>query len=132
MSNTETIDAAQAGRELNIERCAEAVAAAERLLHLARSGVRKQVDAAGHLGKVQASAHGLAWVATYVEALRQMLGWARRLEAEGRLGRLEQLITAAAFGEYLAQLAGGIPMSQGETVRLAALGVPRAELRRFE
>jgi (2S)-methylsuccinyl-CoA dehydrogenase len=90
------------------------------------------VAEAGDLDRAQAAAHGLAWVATYVEALRQMLGWARRLEAEGRLAEMERLIAAAAFGEYLAQLAGGIPMSQGETVRLGALGVPRSEIRRFE
>ena len=119
-----------AGR--GFERHAEAVAAAERLLHLTRSGVRKAVAAAGDLDKAQAAAHGLAWCATYVEALRQMLGWAKRLEAAGRLTDMERLITSAAFGEYLAQLAGGIPMSQGETVRLSALGVPSAELRRFE
>jgi len=122
----------EANPELSLARCAEAVTAAERLLHLARSGVRKAVAEAGDLDRAQAAAHGLAWVATYVEALRQMLGWARRLEAEGRLAEMERLVAAAAFGEYLAQLAGGIPMSQGETVRLAALGVPRAELRRFE
>ena len=57
---------------------------------------------------------GLAWLATYVEALRQMLGWAERLESAGRLGELEALILQAAYGEYLAQIAGGIPMSQGE------------------
>jgi (2S)-methylsuccinyl-CoA dehydrogenase len=45
---------------------------------------------------------------------------------------MEQLMLTAAFGEYLAQICGGIPMSQGETVRLAALGVPRSEIRRFE
>ena len=100
---------ARQSRELDLARCADAVAAAERLLHLVKSGVRRQVDAAGDLDKAQAAAHGLAWVATYVEALRQMLGWARRLEEGGRLGRIEQLIAAAAFGEYLAQLAGGIP-----------------------
>ena len=132
MSSVSAIRKSQAAPELNLERCAEAVTAAERLLHLAKSGVRKAVDAAGSLDASQAAAHGLAWVATYVEALRQMLGWARRLEAEGRLTEIERLITSAAFGEYLAQLAGGIPMSQVETVRLSALGVPRAEIRRFE
>jgi len=116
----------------DLEAHAAAVAAAERLLHLARSGVRQAVARAGGIDAAQAAAHGLAWCATYVEALRQMLGWARRLEAAGRLGEIERLILAAAFGEYLAQLAGGIPMSQGETVRLAALGVPRPDLRRFE
>ena len=122
----------QAGSGLDLERYQDAVSAAERLLHLAKSSVRKSVDAAGGLDAAQAAAHGLAWLATYVESLRQMLGWARQLEAAQRLGELERLITTAAFGEYLAQLAGGIPMSQSETVRLAALGVPRAEIRRFE
>jgi (2S)-methylsuccinyl-CoA dehydrogenase len=123
---------AQAGPGLNFEGCADAVTAAERLLHLAKSGVRKSVAAAGEFDKSQAAAHGLAWVATYVEALRQILGWVRRLEAEQRLTEMERLIATAAFGEYLAQLAGGIPMSQGETVRLSALGVPRSEIGRFE
>jgi (2S)-methylsuccinyl-CoA dehydrogenase len=116
----------------SLERYQDAVSAAERLLHLARAGVRKSVDTAGGLDAVQAAAHGLAWLATYVESLRQMLGWARRLEGAERLSAMERLVTAAAFGEYLAQIAGGIPMSQNETVRLAALGVPRAEIRRFE
>jgi (2S)-methylsuccinyl-CoA dehydrogenase len=122
----------QGCQELNLERYQDAVSAAERLLHLARAGVRKSVDTAGGLDAVQAVAHGLAWLATYVESLRQMLGWARRLEGAERLSEMERLVTAAAFGEYLAQIAGGIPMSQNETVRLAALGVPRAEIRRFE
>ena len=98
--------------------------AAERLLHLAKAGVRSTVDGSrGGLDAAQAAAHGLAWLATYVEALRQMLGWAKRLEAEQRLSEFERLLLTAAFGEYLAQIAGGIPMSQGETVRLGALGV---------
>jgi (2S)-methylsuccinyl-CoA dehydrogenase len=124
--------AAGAGGAGRLARCGEAVAAAERLLHHARAGVRTRIDAAGGLDAEQAAGHGLAWLATYVEALRQMLGWAKRLEAAGRFGRAEELLLAAAFGEYLAQIAGGIPMSQGETVRLPALGVARSELRRFE
>jgi (2S)-methylsuccinyl-CoA dehydrogenase len=115
------------------ESCAEAVTAAERLLHLAKAGVRSTVEAtSGGLDAAQAATHGLAWLATYVEALRQMLGWAKRLEAEQRLSEFERLLLTAAFGEYLAQIAGGIPMSQGETVRLGALGVARADIRRFE
>jgi (2S)-methylsuccinyl-CoA dehydrogenase len=132
MSSASASAKSPASPQLDLERCAEAVVAAERLLHLAKSGVRKAVEASGSLDSSQAAAHGLAWVATYVEALRQMLGWAKRLEAEGRLTEMERLITSAAFGEYLAQLAGGIPMSQVETVRLSALGVPRGEIRRFE
>jgi len=128
MANAQTGAVRSARQEL----CAGAVAAAERLLHLAKSSVGSSLRAAGRLDALQAPAHGLAWLATYVEALRQTLAWASRLEAEQRLSEIEQLLTSAAFGEYLAQISGGIPMSQGETVRLAALGVPRSEIRRFE
>ena len=121
-----------AGEARLIDQCADAVSAAERLLQLAKSAVRKTVDGAANLDDAQAAAHGLAWVATYVESLRQMLGWARRLEADGRLTEMERLLLTAAFGEYLAQLGAGIPMSQNETVRLASLGVPRSDIRRFE
>jgi (2S)-methylsuccinyl-CoA dehydrogenase len=123
---------AGAAQSATLDDFSAAVAAAERLLHHAKSGVRAEVEAAGDGDPAQAAAHGLAWLATYVEALRQMLGWARRLEANGRLGEMERLLLGIAFGEYLAQIAGGIPMSQGETVRVAALGVSRAEIRRFE
>jgi (2S)-methylsuccinyl-CoA dehydrogenase len=113
--------------------CADAVVAAERLLHCAKGSVRSAVAAApGGLDAAQAAAHGLAWLATYVESLRQMLGWARRLHEGERFTELERLLLTAAFGEYLAQIAGGIPMSQNETVRLRALGVARSEIARFE
>ncbi|MBX9588993.1 MAG: acyl-CoA/acyl-ACP dehydrogenase [Hyphomonadaceae bacterium] len=129
MSATSTAPAAKAGKH---EHYAQAVAASERLLHHAKSAVRAHVETAGGLDAAQAAAHGLAWLATYVEALRQTLGWAERLEAAGRAGEMERLLLTAAFGEYLAQMAGGIPMSQGEMVRPAGLGVSQAELRRFE
>jgi (2S)-methylsuccinyl-CoA dehydrogenase len=115
-----------------IARCAQAVADAERLLHHARAAVRARIDRGGGLDAEQAAGHGLAWLATYVEALRQMHGWASRLAGAGRFGRAEQLLLVCAFGEYLAQIGAGIPMSQGETVRPIALGVSRAEVRRFE
>jgi (2S)-methylsuccinyl-CoA dehydrogenase len=115
-----------------IDACADATSAAERLLQLAKVAVRKSVDGAGGLDQVQAAAHGLAWLATYVESLRQILGWARRLADAQRLGEMERLLLTAAFGEYLAQIAAGIPMSQNETVRLVALGVQRSDIRRFE
>ena len=50
---------------------AQALADAERLLHYARAAVRARIDTAGGLDAEQAAAHGLAWIATYVEALRQ-------------------------------------------------------------
>jgi (2S)-methylsuccinyl-CoA dehydrogenase len=79
----------------------------------------------------QARAHGVAWAATYVCALRQMLGWALRLQAQKRLGELEVLLLQAAYGEYLAQLAGGLAMSQGEMFRLDMLDAEGSALAAF-
>ena len=79
----------------------------------------------------QYAAHGLAWLATYVEALRQLRAWALRLEGDGRLGTVEALILQIGFGEYLNQIEGGIPMSQGEVARLADLGVTAADRMAF-
>jgi (2S)-methylsuccinyl-CoA dehydrogenase len=115
---------------------AEAVGAAAELLARAGAAVRARVTRAGavdreRLEREQHAVHGLAWLATYVEALRQMQSWALRLEAGGRLGELERGILQVAFGEYLARIAGGIPMSQGETVRLTALGVEPAASAQF-
>lgn len=75
------------------------------------------------LEREQFAAHGLSWYATYATALRQMLAWVERLQGEAAFGEREQLILQAAFGEYLAQMAGGIAMSQGEIVRPADLGI---------
>ena len=118
------------------ELCARALTAADGLLAAARAAVAGRVVADGRvdsakLDRDQFAAHGLAWLATYVEALRQMLAWARRLETTGRFGEMEQLILTAAFGEYLAQMAGGIALSQGEIVRPQDMGVDDAALRAF-
>ena len=71
----------------------------------------------------QTAAHALSWLATYVEALRQMQAWAERLQTDGKFGEMEQLIHQIAFGEYLSQILGGIPMSQGEIARLQDIGL---------
>jgi (2S)-methylsuccinyl-CoA dehydrogenase len=116
-----------------IARCEEAVLSADRILAEAKSGVRAKIAAAGgDIDKVQHSAHGLAWLATTVEGLRQMAGWARGLDGEGKFGEMERLLLAAAFGEYLSQVASGIPMNQGEMVRPEAMGIARSSVRAFE
>ncbi len=120
-------------REALIEKSRLAVSAADKVLAAAKSGVRAKVEAAnGDIDAVQHSAHGLAWLATTVEGLRQMVTWAGLLTAEGKFGEFEQLIMAAAFAEYLAQVAHGIPMNQGEVIRADALGIERADIRAFE
>ena len=78
------------------------------------------------LDREQRAAHGLAWLATYVEALRQMHALAERLTSAGQFGETEELLVRIGCGEYLAQIAGGIPMSQGEIVRLSDLGLSSA------
>ena len=115
-----------------IERCGEAVASADRVLQAAKAGVRIKIQEAGGMDNAQHAAHGLAWLATAVEGLRQMHDWAARMQGESRLGEFEQLLLIAAFAEYGAQIAGGIPMSQVEIIRSDALGVSKTEIRRFE
>jgi (2S)-methylsuccinyl-CoA dehydrogenase len=102
--------------------CRAALGAAETLMETARRAVAARVAANG-LDAEQYAAHGLAWTSTYVETLRQALGWAERLEADGAAGELEHLLLQCGFGEYLTQLGAGLPMSQNEIVRLADLGV---------
>ncbi|MEI2806355.1 acyl-CoA dehydrogenase family protein [Albidovulum sp.] len=107
---------------------AAALPAVEALLEAARAGLRAAVDAGGRLSGAalearQFEAHALSWLATYVESLRQLRAWAGRLDAAGTFAEMEQLVLQIGFGEYLAQIAGGIPMSQGETARLADLGL---------
>ena len=104
------------------------------ILDTARARVREQVIDGDRVSAAlvearQTATHGLAWLATYVESLRQMQGWAERLEAEGSFGEVEQLLLQIAFGEYLWQIYGGIQMNQGEVVRLQDLGLSQDEMR---
>ncbi|HSC60314.1 MAG TPA: acyl-CoA dehydrogenase family protein, partial [Rhizomicrobium sp.] len=110
------------------KRCDGAVLAAEKFLAAARSAVAAKVTTNGKLDakaidREQRAVHAFAWYATYVEALRQMARWARKLDGEKRFGEIESLILQCAFGEYLAQMAGGIAMSQGEIARPYNMGV---------
>lgn len=71
----------------------------------------------------QFAAHALSWLATYEQSLVQLRAWAGRVAEAGNFGAMEALILQIGFGEYLNQIAGGIPMSQGEIARLADLGL---------
>ena len=84
---------------------------------------------AGLIDQHQTAAHGLAWLATYAQSLRQMQGWAERLEAKGKFGEMEQLLHQIGFGEYLWQIYGGIPMSQAEILRLQDIGLTQDDMR---
>ncbi len=107
---------------------AAALPPVEALLEKARAGLRDAVAADGKVSGAalearQFESHALSWLATYVESLRQLRAWAGRLDATETFAELEQLILQIGFGEYLAQIAGGIPMSQGEIARLSDLGL---------
>src|SRR5262249_3615729 len=111
----------------------EATAAAEALLADATLEVRARVTVDGRtagrlIDREQRAAHRLAWLATYVQALRQLAASAARARAAGRLGETEELIVRIGVAEYFAQILGGIPMSQGEIVRLADLGLTSAKV----
>jgi (2S)-methylsuccinyl-CoA dehydrogenase len=110
------------------------IAPLEAMLDRTKTIVRNLVSVDGRvsgalLEEHQTAAHGLAWFATYVEALRQMHKWAETLDAQGKFGEVEQLIHQIAFGEYLWQIYGGIPMSQGEILRLQDMGVSQEDQR---
>ena len=117
-----------------ISACHDVVGVVDVLLVSARSFIRQQVNPHGGrpdndlLNVNQHRLHGLSWLATYVEALRQMAEYAGRMNAQGRFGELELLLTQVAFGEYLNQIAGGIAMSQTEFVRAHALGLDNDDL----
>ena len=71
----------------------------------------------------QHEVHGLAWVATYAQTFRQVAAWRERQSSAGRFGDAEELLLRLLFCEYSAQLVGGLPMNQGETVRPADFGL---------
>jgi (2S)-methylsuccinyl-CoA dehydrogenase len=110
-----------------------AVAAVEAILADATAKVRERVTVDGRVvsrsfDREQRATHGLAWLATYVEAVRQLAAYAERMQANRRLGEVEDLVVRIGLGEYLAQMLGGIPISQGEIVRPADLGLSGAQV----
>jgi (2S)-methylsuccinyl-CoA dehydrogenase len=109
----------------------QAVDAVDALFADARRAVAERVVRDGRanprlLDREQRATHGLAWLATYVEAIRQLAAYTQRLTATQNFGEIEELLVRIGAGEYLAQIVGGIPMSQGEIVRLGDLGLSGA------
>jgi (2S)-methylsuccinyl-CoA dehydrogenase len=107
---------------------AAALPEVEALFTAGRDGLKAAVTVDGRISALaletrQFQAHALSWLATYVEALRQLNAWAGRLTEAGQFGAMEALILQVGYGEYLNQIAGGIPMSQTELARLSDLGL---------
>lgn len=126
------MNANSAARSQHQANAVELVAAAlpgfEALFQDAVVAVRQKVLVDGRISSArleaeQHAAHGLSWLATYVTALRELAAYGERLQAEGRYGAVEDYALRIGAGEYAAQVFGGIPMSQGEILRLPALGL---------
>ncbi len=119
---------------MNLDELAlEAQRAVEALLARASASLRVRLSEGGRpstaaIEREQHAVHGLAWLATYVEAIKELGGYARRMAADGRFGETEALMTRIGLGEYLAQILGGIAMNQGEVVRPSDFGLKEADI----
>lgn len=129
---SETVNTLEQADAPTKETRALALKSLEALLGIARKNVKQRVLKDGRIASAlmeqeQRATHGLAWLATYVEALKQLNAYGERLETEGSFGEVESLILRIGFAEYTAQVFGGLPMSQGEILRLSDLGISRQE-----
>ena len=68
----------------------------EYLDHLT-SLVKSRFNEAKDPNRHQSKLHGLAWTATYVEALKQMSIWAEQLSKTGTFGKTERIIITVSF-----------------------------------
>ena len=107
------------------------------LFETARQQIKAQIVVDGKTsGKLleenQDAVHGLAWLATYATAMQQMQNWAEKLHSDGEFGEIEQLLHQIGTSEYHAQVLGGIPMSQGEIVRLSDIGISKAAIDKYQ
>jgi (2S)-methylsuccinyl-CoA dehydrogenase len=97
--------------------------AIETVLRASVTAVRARLDGAAERRTVQRALHALAWLATYATGIRALANYANERDAAGGLREPEEHAIVLALAEYLAQVVGGIPMSQGEIVRPHDLGL---------
>src|SRR5215813_2241341 len=99
-----------------------ALAAAESLLSVGRARLIASVAPSGvvepeRFTTEQFAGHALAWMASYVEALRQIRNWAVQLDEGGVFGEIDALILEVDYDNYLAQRDGGIAIAEGGNAR---------------
>ncbi|UVI39434.1 acyl-CoA dehydrogenase family protein [Qipengyuania spongiae] len=111
-----------------------AAEAARNLADAAREKVAESIAPSGQIDAAladrhQRMLHGFAWIATTGEALSATAAWAARANASHAFAEIEELVLRIGFGEYCAQLIGGVPMSQSEIARPFELGIEEAAAR---
>jgi len=79
----------------------------------------------------QYKTHGFAWFETYRISLRETYKWYKRLSEANTATRLDSLVLAGAFAEYLSQMRDGIMMSQSEIIRYHDLGLDASDFSFF-
>lgn len=104
-----------------------ALAAAQDYLAAVRAATHAAVAPDGAvdpdlLTREQHRLHGFAWVAATVAAIEATTDWAAHAADAGQFGEAEALTLRVGLGEYLAQIAYGVPMSATEIVRPHGLG----------
>lgn len=102
--------------------------ASQELLKKAIAAVRAKINENGKISpekmiNEQRAVHGLAWLATSVECVRELTDYMARLTSDGVFSQTEELLVKIGLGETLAQIAGGIVMSPNEIVRLSDLSL---------
>ena len=115
-------DTIKTGMEKQLQQAEHAIAGIEKLASayletLAGKVILDNAIDAVSLERHQFIAHGYAWVATYLEAVKQLAQWSKQLQAQGSFTELEQQIFKVGTGGYLQQLLHGIAMSQDEVIR---------------
>jgi (2S)-methylsuccinyl-CoA dehydrogenase len=104
------------------------VDAIDRLYQIARTRIQERVTESGKisakkLNEVQVQAHALAYVATELEACRQLLAWSGRVD-----GEYESAIASTYIAEVAQTLASQVDLGACEAVGIHELGITAEDL----
>jgi (2S)-methylsuccinyl-CoA dehydrogenase len=107
----------------------QVIEAIERLYQRAHDNVKALVTdgeriSAKKMNANQLAAHAVAYLATELEACRQMAAWAERVD-----GDFEAKVARAYVGEVARSLVGGVDLGPCESISLADLGIKDGDLR---
>ena len=111
-----------------LEQAKQALEATAAYVAAVRAQVQSRVVVDGRaksdlINQEQRAVHGYAWIDTTYEALKSVYEWAAGLQGQNSLKDVDVLALNIAFGEYLSQMIGGIPMGQNEFIRPSDLSL---------